>query len=806
MGTYPTDSASMPSWIAIARNACWMIAFWVLGASAAAAEPEEEPHPSPIKVGLTAPSIPVPSIPIAPPGTSAPGDAPTPGRPVITASRAEGPIKIDGALDEPAWAKAQAISGFRQMDPKEGEPATDETTVRVLFTEDALYFGVECRSHDPSTISASQVQRDYDINNPRDDLFGITLDTHCDRRNAFVFIVNPLGTQCDMLVTDEGNDVNLQWDGVWQSAARMTADGWTAEIRIPLSTLRFHPHPKHFGINFTRYVPAKKEETLWTAWARAFGPMRISECGDLVGIDSLIPQRPLVFKPYALAGVDRNVPAPDTGVPQSDVRRNVGADLKVGLTGGLTADITANTDFSQVDADNQQINLGRFNLFFPEKREFFLEGAGIFQTAGGGSGGPTLFYSRQIGLTPAGRPIPVLGGLRVTGREGPTTLGILDIATEATGDQPRLNFSVVRAKMDVLEHSYVGFLGIDRTTLPCPDRPGGCPSGSLNPALVNRNGLAEVDTDLKLGRYWEAYGQAAKTHTSGLEGANSFEHLGAYYNDDDHTAVLDWQEIERNFDPEVGYMQRNPYRSVTLVGEWRPRPDWPTVRNLAITPIFQQFLNPDGSHALQTEYDLVNFRLVHQDGAYWFFSPTRVRDVPSASFTPVPTVVVPAGAYEFYRYQLMYGTDPSEPISGSLSAQWGTYYGGVLNEVTPHVEFHFSPRWAVTLDDDWNDAHLPLGNFQTNLMRARLDLNVSRTLYSSLFVQVNSLTGHGAGGAFPGGTAAFRVRWRYRDNSDFFFVVNYDTPQPGPGPVFPALTAARPALSIDLKLTYAFMR
>ncbi|NOT26973.1 MAG: carbohydrate binding family 9 domain-containing protein, partial [Acidobacteria bacterium] len=347
----------------------------------------------------------------------------------LPAVRTGGAISIDGALDEPAWSAAPVAERFIQSDPREGEPASFDTEVRVLYDDDALYFGVFAKDEEPGRLIVNDLKKDY--NTDGSDGFRILLDTFHDERNGYQFATNPAGAKWDAQMSNEGRETNANWDGIWDVATRITETGWIAEIRIPFRTLKFNgAETQTWGLNFERKVRRLNEDSFWSPIPRIYDISRVSLAGTVEDLRGLRPGRNIRVKPYALGSSNT------VGRASTDGDFDAGFDVKYGVTSGLTWDFTVNTDFSQAEADEQQINLSRFNLFFPEKRDFFLENSGIFLfgaggggfAAGGGGGGgggggrqnasgdTRLFFSRRIGLSDSGAEVPILAGTRLTGR------------------------------------------------------------------------------------------------------------------------------------------------------------------------------------------------------------------------------------------------------------------------------------------------------------------------------------------------------------------------------------------------------
>src|SRR6266571_1147487 len=323
--------------------------------------------------------------------------------------------RLDGTLDDQLWQSAKVITDFRQREPNEGEPATEKTEVRILYTRRAVYFGIHCFDSNPSRIIASELRRD--VSQDLDDHFEILIDSNHDRRGGYVFQVNPLGTQMDGLIVEEQRDnsdldFDTGWDGAWSSNARIVSDGWTVTIEIPFTTLNFtHSTEVLWGLNFKRFIRRKNEEDLWRAYRRTFGITTVSQAGDLRGIENIGSGRLFVVKPYALARYDQQT-GQDAKFPLTG-----GVDVKYGLTSNLVLNLTGNTDFADAEVDLQPFNLTPFKVFIPEKRQFFLENAGIFNFAiGDQDQQDQLFFSRQIGIDPiTGQQVPINGGAKLTG-------------------------------------------------------------------------------------------------------------------------------------------------------------------------------------------------------------------------------------------------------------------------------------------------------------------------------------------------------------------------------------------------------
>src|SRR3989449_5606741 len=485
------------------------------------------------------------------------------------ASRVDRVPKMDGTLDDPLWQEATPITNFLQREPYEGQTPTEQTEVRILYTKHEVYFGVACHDSAVGGPIATQLRRD--VTQELDDYFEIVIDSRRDRRNAYVFQINPLGTQRDALITDEQagdtQDGDPGWDGVWISEARITRDGWTATIAIPFSTLNFmQSRDVVWGVNFKRFIRRKNEEDLWSGWRRTFGATKISQAGELHGINDIGSGRLFIVKPYVLGGFS-HLPADATAsglTPGTTALHTGGVDIKVGLRSNLVANLTGNTDFADADVDIQQFNLTPFKLFFPEKRQFFLENAGIFEFPT--QSGDLLFFSRQIGIDPvSGQQVPINGGAKVTGTLAGFDVGIMDVDTRSNGPNPYANYAVVRVKRSLPGGSYIGIMGIDKR------------SGNMSDPFNQTGG---VGARLVFFKNLVLTGYAAQTRSPSVSGGQT--NVGGEFNYRSNWLEVDYahKKIGPNFNPEVGFIERTDSNSDFVDVNLKPRPKIRGVREL----------------------------------------------------------------------------------------------------------------------------------------------------------------------------------------------------------------------------------
>jgi hypothetical protein len=683
--------------------------------------------------------------------------------------------RLDGTLDDPLWQQAIPLADFQQREPREGEPATEETIVRIIYTRREIYFGILCKDSSPQGIIATELRRDLAQN--LDDNFEILIDSTHDRRNAYVFQINPLGTQSDGLITEERRteeqDYDSGWDGVWISAARITGQGWTATVGIPFSTLNFtKSQDVVWGLNFKRFIRRKNEEDLWSAYRRVFGITKVSEAGELRGITDIGSGRLFIVKPYVLGGVDHL--STSTG---TDFLHTGGLDIKYGLRSNLVANLTANTDFADTDVDQQQFNLTPYKIFFPEKRQFFLENAGVFDFSTGFE--DLLFFSRQIGIDPvSGQEVPINGGGKITGSLGKYEVGLMEVSTRSDGPNPFGNYMVGRVKRSLFGDSYVGLMGIDKESGNIFDR-------------SNRTG--GLDTRLVFFKNLIVHGYGALTSTPGVTGGNSS--VGG-----DISYQNNWVELEArknrigpNYNPELGFVDRTDVNQSELGINFKPRPRIRGVRELN----FESFIYhaPDTRGVLQTQEWQSTFRANFNNGGY---TDDDLVDVftqrISEPFNLYKSVFIPAGIYHFSRHQLTYGSGQNKRITFNLFERFGTYYDGHLNEVNVRTNYRPTSRFSVSTTASWNRFNLQEGKFSVVLAGIQANYSFSRFLTTSTLVQMDTANSQAV-------SANLRLRYNYRPDSDLYVIYNVGTR-------FASLAAANPQelreQKFAVKWTYSF--
>jgi len=727
---------------------------------------------------------------------------------VARAIRVERPPRMDGTLNDPIWQQAPPITDFRQREPLEGQPATEPTEVRVLYTRNEVYFGIACRDSMPHGVTSKQLRRD--VSQEYDDYFEIVIDSRRDRRNAYVFQVNPLGTQRDGLMTDQPQMDSTQdgdpgWDGVWTSEARTSEDGWTATVEIPFSTLNFmKSNDVVWGLNFKRFIRRKNEEDLWSGWRRSFGVSKISEAGELDGINDIGSGRLFIVKPYGLAGFSHLPPsALGSGLtPGTSALYTGGLDIKFGIRSNLVANLTGNTDFADSDVDVQQFNLTPYKLFFPEKRQFFLENAGVFSFPMSiGESGDQLFFSRQIGIDPVtGQEVPINGGARVTGSLGGFELGIMDVDTRSSGPNPYANYAVVRVKRSIGNNgSYLGGMGIDKRF--------GNPAGNFNQA-------AGVDGKLVLFKNLALSGFAAQTRTPGYtlcaenptncQGGQTNLGAGLVYKSNWLDLFAEHRKVGPNFNPQVGFLERADCICDFADANFKTRPQMAGVRELNFEGFI--FHGPDTHGLVQTQEWQATFRAEFHNGSY---SDDDIVDVfaqrLSIPFNIYKSVYIPVGVYNWTRHQFTYGSPMNRKTTVSFYERFGGYYNGTLNEARVRASYRASERLAFSFSEQWNKFHLMVtdgglssvprtDNFAVVFGALETDYAFSRFLSLSTILQMDTANAQAA-------SANIRLRWNYRPDSDLYVIYTA-------GQKFASLAAVNPAQFYEnrfvVKYTYSF--
>ena len=697
------------------------------------------------------------------------------GRVTVRAVRVKG-LRVDGALDEPIYQTIHPIGDFVQIEPDAGAPATESTEARVLFDNDNLYVSARLWDRAPESVWVANEMRRDSFNVFQNELFGIVLDTFYDRRNGLLFTINPIGGRQDAQVTNESS-YNGDWNPVWAVETGRFDGGWTVEAAIPFKSMRYRPGPGQvWGIQFRRAIRHKNEVSHLTELdpgVAATAMYQISQSATLVGIEVPATGRLLEIKPYVIGDLTSNRSV--SPAVSNDLGGTLGLDLvKVGLSENLTVDFTLNTDFAQVEADEQQVNLTRFSLFFPEKREFFLENQGTFGFGGtssagpsGGSGDtPVMFYSRRIGLHD-GREVPIIAGGRATGRVGTFTLGAINIQTddEPSSGAPTTNFTVARIKRDVLRRSSIGAIFTNRSAL------------ATDPGSNQTYG---VDATFAFYENVTSNGYWAKTQTMGQSGQDTSYKGDFRYSGDRYGVTAEHMFIDARFAPEVGFVRRADFRKSFGSIRFSPRPrSIDMVRKFTWEGSYTYIT--DAAGVVETREAQGRFQTEFESSDTFDVSYTDTYDFLTEPFRIAPRITIPVGGYDFWNARTSVRFGQQRRISGAVFAEHGAFYGGTKSavgfgggplglriELTP--QFSFEPGLSI----NWID--LPQGSFTTQLVTTRATYTLTPEMFISALIQYNASNDVLA--------TNIRLRWEYQPGSELFIVYNEqrDTLTPGSFP------------------------
>ena len=682
------------------------------------------------------------------------------GQTTIRATRLSAPLRVDGQLDEALYTSVPAMSDFVQVEPQFGAPATEKTDVWLAFDNENFYLTFRCWDSQPERRVSTEMRRDGQALYSGNDVINFFLDTFLDRRNGISMTINSLGGRSDGQVIN--GQYNGDWNIIWDVATGTFDGGWTLEVALPFKSLRYSPgQAQTWGFNVGRTVRWRNEiSTLIPVppW-RGMNSIRQPQlAATVVGIEAPPGSNNLEIKPYAVSNVTTNGTANGTTVPRrpSTFDGDVGLDVKYGVTQNLVADFTYNTDFAQVEADEQQVNLTRFNLFFPEKRDFFLENQGTFSfggTATSGRGGddtPVLFYSRRIGLD-EGRQVPIVGGGRLTGRVGAYSIGLMDIQTRASGASRATNFSTVRVKRDIFGRSSVGLLLTGRSV-----GQGGVGSNTAYGA----DGTFNFFTYLTINSYW------ARTHSDGRNGDDTSYRTFLDYAGDRYGVQLEQLAVGDNFNPEVGFVRRDDIRRSSGLVRFSPRPaSIESVRKFSGSAAVIYVEN--GAGRVEAREQSADVGIEFQNADVFTLSYTGTYEFVPRPFRIDSEVTVPVGGYSYDTVGVAYTLGPQRVVSAGFLAEYGTFYSGhrtalsiTRGRLNLDTRLSLEPTYTV----NWVD--LREGSFTTHLAGSRVTYTMTPQMFASALVQFNS--------ANNAVTANVRLRWEYQPGSELFVVYNDD--------------------------------
>jgi hypothetical protein len=695
----------------------------------------------------------------------------------IKAERASSNLVINGILDEEAWQKVSHKKCFMQWEPEFGKPSTEITRAAVLYNQRFIYIGILCYDSEPDKIISREMRRDADLMN--DDSFHLVFDTFNDKRNGFYFSINPNGCRRDATFSDEGQSFNTEWDGIWQCETKINEKGWFAEVAIPWETLRFEPADSIvWGINAARIIRRKNEQVWWQLVPRDAsdnGFFRVSQAGALDGLKHVRAGGNIELIPYILSS-STNDESTDFDFHN---KNNWGFDSKISITSNTSVNFTWNTDFAQVEADDEQINLTRFSLYFPEKRDFFLDGAEIFNfggqsISGGGfepDNGIRLFYSRRMGIIDGYRQ-PIHNGVKMFGKFGKYQTGLINVLTndvkvwdeeeEQYKHYKADNSTVFRLRRDLLKRSNIGMMFLNREL--------------LNSGYYNRT--LGIDANFPLSHSFTLSGSLAGTHGPDItdeDGLHKMDQhnlagsVNASYDSDLWEIKLSHVSIASNFNAELGFVPRTDIKNTNSVFQYSPRSEkYNSVRKFGYR--FEGSLLTDQGNSMLENRVAPVFWIEFKNGSTFFSGFDRTSIKIEEDWEVRPGYWIPTETYRGSNIFLFYRSDQSKDFSGSGLFIYGDYFTGKRFAFSPSLGINSVKRFSARINFNSNYISLPEGSFKAQTFGCRLYYYFSTRLYLKAFLQYNDDRLANEGNSIS--LANLLLRWTYRPGSDFYLVYN----------------------------------
>jgi hypothetical protein len=661
--------------------------------------------------------------------------------PAASAQATSARIRVDGKLDEPEWQSATPLEALTQVLPKEGEAASEKTEVRILVDADAIYFGIICFDRTPSGIVSTQLTRDADLS--VDDSLTFVLDPFFDQRNGFFFTVNPAGARTDGQISNNADNPTFDWDGIWNAGTRKTPEGWSAEIVIPFKTLRFKPGQTTWGLNVQRIIKRRNETDRWAGPRRDVWLTNLAEAGRLEGIPIVRQGKGLDIRPYGVVRKEDN-----------DWKVDGGFDVSYNLAPNLNASLTVNTDFAETEVDIRQINLTRFDLFYPEKRPFFLEGAGVFDTASLSYPFQDLipFFSRRIGLYKDSE-VPIIAAGKVTGRQSRFNIGFLDVQTDAVEDMKLSgqNLLAARISRDFWRQSYVGAIFTRG-----------------NPTGEGDNSLIGADAQFATSSFQGNKNLALKLflYRTDDQASDASDYAGGFaleYPNDRWFAILRWKQIGEHFEPALGFVPRIGIRKAGGMFMFRPRPGKWGMRQISFQA-FPNLITDLNNRVTDWSVHLCPFEIEFDSGDTIQFVVTPTYERFTDPFEISPGIIIPMGSYRFTRYEAAVTTASKRPWVVDLETAWGSTYDGDQRDLALGITLKPSDHFLVGLKASRNDVSIRQGKFFRQLFSLQVDYNFSPNISWANLVQYENesrILGFQS-----------RFRWILKPGNDLFLVMN----------------------------------
>lgn len=664
-------------------------------------------------------------------------------------------IELDGELIEDSWEHAHIIENFTQREQKEGEPATEQTKVAVLYNTNEIYFGIWCFDEDADGISAQQMARDFSWGS--DDNFEILISPFNDNRNGYLFVTNPNGAMADVWIGDEGKDFNKDWNAVWDVAVQRNDEGWFIEMKIPFSTLKFKKEEvQTWAINFERNIRRKKEQVLWQGWSRIYDLEKISQAGKLVGIENIKQRTKVELMPYLLGGVEHNDKGWEDEIGWNHTIK-VGGEVNIDITPTLKLNFTANTDFAQVESDRKQINLSRFSIRYPEKRQFFLEGKNYYDM---NVGSAELFYSRRIGIENY-TEVPIIGGGRFFGKLDKTNIGVMSIQTQAKDDIASTNYSVIKVQQDIFKQSSMGFMATQKYS---KDRYNRVYGANFTYATSDLFG----SKNLYVGGTFSASETKDFGSPENLNKDNLSYNVFLSYPNDQVEIDAGMTTIQKGFNPEMGFMSRNNYQMLFTEIEFQPRfKKLPFFRNLIFKPIdINYYLNEETKELESMTYEWRPFGFVTKSGEFFEFNVIHIFDKPIEDFVLISDVIIPEGSYWDNRYEIQFESFRGRKLATEAKASIGDFYTGSRQQIEIYTFINVDKHLNIGVDWERNYIQLPEDEFSTDEIGGRIDYAFNPKMHTSIFAQYNNEDDRVL--------VNYRINWIPKIGSYFYFVINQE--------------------------------